>query len=61
MRGKKNSGGKKKFAGEKKRKKWRKSASIRVIAVSVTHQQAFNHTLLPIWCGMLADVWLRIG
>jgi hypothetical protein len=29
---------------------------------SITHdQQAFNHTLLPIWRGMLADVWLRIG
>jgi hypothetical protein len=27
---------------------------------SVTHQQAFNHTLLPIWRGTLADVWLRI-
>jgi hypothetical protein len=28
---------------------------------SVTHQQAFNHTLLPNWHGMLADVWLWIG
>jgi hypothetical protein len=40
---------------------FREIRTVHIGPKSVTHQQAFNQTLLPIWRGTLADVWLRIA